>query len=436
MEEPSARQCCQPPSVASHVPPSRPGPAHRGRRGHRGGGRAARGSGGWPTGGRCSCGGRCPASGCGSPCPRSGSASPGERWSRWWRRRRSGWRRRARRWRPDAAAATGSTWPRRRSGGSRPGSSPTPCAASAGSRAARDRPGPELPAEGWRTTVRAVVDDDGRAGFRLHHAHEPLAVGPGGCLVAHPLVDEVLREGYFPPPVREVTVRAGAATGERLVLLPAVATAGPDSRVPDGRAGSPGRGRRAGRRAPGLDPRGGGRPELAHLGRELLPGPARRRRGAGRRRRGRPRRCLAPGAAVVDLYSGVGSVRRRPGCSGRAAGWWRWSRTAPRWPTPGSTWPTSTAPGSCGATCGGGTRPPPMWSWPTRPGRVSGPRSSPGSARRERRRWPWCRATPAPWGVTPACWPPPAGELGSVRLVDLFPHTSHVEVVTGWIRPN
>jgi 23S rRNA (uracil1939-C5)-methyltransferase len=26
-------------------------------------------------------------------------------------------------------------------------------------------------------------------------------------------------------------------------------------------------------------------------------------------------------------------------------------------------------------------------------------------------------------------------ELTSVRLVDLFPHTAHVEVVTGWIRP-
>ncbi|HEV7688822.1 MAG TPA: TRAM domain-containing protein, partial [Acidimicrobiia bacterium] len=78
--------------------------------------------------------------------------------------------------------------------------------------------GPVLAAEGWRTTVRALVDDDGRAGFRLRHAHDPLAVGPGGCLVAHPLVDEVLREGVFPPPVREVTVRAGSATGERLVL--------------------------------------------------------------------------------------------------------------------------------------------------------------------------------------------------------------------------
>src|SRR5581483_8538052 len=92
-------------------------------------------------------------------------------------------------------------------------------------------PGPELPVEGWRTTVRALVDDRGRAGFRLHHAHDPLAVGPDGCLVAHPLVDEVLRDGRFPSPVREVTVRAGDRTGERLVVCsPAVG----DSRVPEG----------------------------------------------------------------------------------------------------------------------------------------------------------------------------------------------------------
>src|SRR5581483_8960679 len=91
--------------------------------------------------------------------------------------------------------------------------------------------GPDLPVEGWRTTVRALVDDEGRPGFRLHHAHDPLAVGPGGCLVAHPLVDEVLREGRFPRPVREITVRAGARTGERLVVC---APATGDSRVPEG----------------------------------------------------------------------------------------------------------------------------------------------------------------------------------------------------------
>jgi tRNA/tmRNA/rRNA uracil-C5-methylase (TrmA/RlmC/RlmD family) len=27
-------------------------------------------------------------------------------------------------------------------------------------------------------------------------------------------------------------------------------------------------------------------------------------------------------------------------------------------------------------------------------------------------------------------------EPATVRLVDLFPHTSHVEVVTGWFRPS
>ena len=94
--------------------------------------------------------------------------------------------------------------------------------------------GPDLPAEGWRTTVRALVTDDGRAGFRLRHSHDALAVGDGGCLVAHPLVDEVLGHGRFPPPVREVTIRAGVATGERLVLCAPAAT-GRDE--PDGTSG-------------------------------------------------------------------------------------------------------------------------------------------------------------------------------------------------------
>jgi 23S rRNA (uracil1939-C5)-methyltransferase len=42
-------------------------------------------------------------------------------------------------------------------------------------------------------------------------------VGDAGCLVAHPLVDEVLRLGRFEG-CKEIVVRAGAATGERLVL--------------------------------------------------------------------------------------------------------------------------------------------------------------------------------------------------------------------------
>ncbi len=75
-------------------------------------------------------------------------------------------------------------------------------------------PGPDLAALGYRTTVRAAVVD-GRAGFRHRRSHDVVTVG--GCLVAHPRVDEVLAEGRFGD-ADEVVVRVGAATGERLVL--------------------------------------------------------------------------------------------------------------------------------------------------------------------------------------------------------------------------
>lgn len=77
-----------------------------------------------------------------------------------------------------------------------------------------------LPDTGFRTTVRAVVAG-GRAGFRRAASHDPVLVDR--CLVAHPLVDEVLAEGRFGD-AHEVTVRAGARTGERLVI--AAPTAG------------------------------------------------------------------------------------------------------------------------------------------------------------------------------------------------------------------
>jgi 23S rRNA (uracil1939-C5)-methyltransferase len=74
--------------------------------------------------------------------------------------------------------------------------------------------GPRLPAQRYRTTVRAGVVD-GRASLRRAGSHQ--AVLLDGCLVAHPMVAEVLEESRFPG-VDEVTIRAGAATGERLVL--------------------------------------------------------------------------------------------------------------------------------------------------------------------------------------------------------------------------
>ncbi len=75
--------------------------------------------------------------------------------------------------------------------------------------------GPALPATGFRTTVRAAVVG-GRAGFRRHHSHD--VVVPDHCLVAHPVVDRILVEGRFAE-ADEVTIRVGAATGEGLVVV-------------------------------------------------------------------------------------------------------------------------------------------------------------------------------------------------------------------------
>ena len=78
------------------------------------------------------------------------------------------------------------------------------------------REGPAVPGTGYRTTVRAQVDPGGRLALRRHHSHDLVAVP--GCLVAHPAVVEVLDAGRFPPGAA-VTVRVGARTGERLVVV-------------------------------------------------------------------------------------------------------------------------------------------------------------------------------------------------------------------------
>jgi 23S rRNA (uracil1939-C5)-methyltransferase len=72
--------------------------------------------------------------------------------------------------------------------------------------------GPPLAATGYRTTVRVAVVD-GRAAFHIGASHRLIAVDT--CLVTHPLVDELLREGRFDG-ATEVVLRAGVATGERL----------------------------------------------------------------------------------------------------------------------------------------------------------------------------------------------------------------------------
>ena len=90
-------------------------------------------------------------------------------------------------------------------------------------------PGPDLAAIGYRTTLRGVADSGGRFALRRRHAHDLVAVP--GCLVAHTLVAEVAAAGRFPPGAA-VTIRAGARTGDRLVVVDGAGAE--DVRVPDG----------------------------------------------------------------------------------------------------------------------------------------------------------------------------------------------------------
>ena len=65
----------------------------------------------------------------------------------------------------------------------------------------------------FRTTIRATVRD-GRAGFLRSRSHEMVPVRT--CMVAHPLLHGLLVDVRYPQ-AREVLLRCGAKTGERLV---------------------------------------------------------------------------------------------------------------------------------------------------------------------------------------------------------------------------
>ncbi|MCP3853559.1 MAG: class I SAM-dependent RNA methyltransferase [Actinomycetia bacterium] len=75
--------------------------------------------------------------------------------------------------------------------------------------------GPELPTDGYRTAMRAAVQG-GRAGFRVAQSHDVVVVG--SCLVSHPLVEEILVDGRFGA-AHEVSIRVGVGTGERMVVV-------------------------------------------------------------------------------------------------------------------------------------------------------------------------------------------------------------------------
>lgn len=88
-------------------------------------------------------------------------------------------------------------------------------------------PGEQLPASGHRTVLRCAVHD-GRAGLRRRRSNQVHVLD--ACWVAHPAVEQILSEGRFPG-AEEVIVRVGARTGERMVVVsPRVG----DASVPDG----------------------------------------------------------------------------------------------------------------------------------------------------------------------------------------------------------
>ena len=77
------------------------------------------------------------------------------------------------------------------------------------------RVGATLDPWGFRTTLRAAVVG-GRAGLRMGSSHDVLTLS--SCAVAHPLLEELLVNGDFGT-ATEVTLRVGTATGERIAVV-------------------------------------------------------------------------------------------------------------------------------------------------------------------------------------------------------------------------
>ncbi len=72
-----------------------------------------------------------------------------------------------------------------------------------------------LPATAYRTSIRVLLRK-GRPAFRRAHSHDRVPVD--SCLIAHPLLDSLLRDAKFEG-VTEAELRCGARTGERLALV-------------------------------------------------------------------------------------------------------------------------------------------------------------------------------------------------------------------------
>ncbi|MGD9704021.1 MAG: class I SAM-dependent RNA methyltransferase [Acidimicrobiia bacterium] len=72
--------------------------------------------------------------------------------------------------------------------------------------------GRSLPSERFRTSLRLAVDGNGHLGFRGRRSHDIVAVDD--CLVAHPFIASLVADVRLPG-AEEATLRCGARTGER-----------------------------------------------------------------------------------------------------------------------------------------------------------------------------------------------------------------------------
>jgi 23S rRNA (uracil1939-C5)-methyltransferase len=296
-------------------------------------------------------------------------------------------------------------------------------------------PGPDLPGLAHRSTVRAAIDTEGRAGLRTHHGHDVVPFGNLGCPVAHPLVDEILRRGSFEG-AGEVVVRCGVGTGERLLLV--------HPKVPVGLSGVP-----SDVVVVGADELAGGRRVWLH---EVVRG-RRWRISAGSFFQSRPDgaaalvdqvgKALRPAIhragnrrfRVIDLYAGVGlfagALADRFGCRPVAV---ESSRSA-----------AADARVNLGDFDSARIIATDVRRW--RPAHADAVVADPsrhglGAAVVQR-----IAATGASDVVLVSCDPGALGRdagllaaagyrLRATTLVDLFPNTPHVEVVTAWNRTN
>jgi len=76
------------------------------------------------------------------------------------------------------------------------------------------RAGGSVPATAYRTTLRLAIDTQGRPGFRAAHSQTHVPVDE--CLVAHPALNALLHDLTLPA-AREVLLRVGAHSGDRLI---------------------------------------------------------------------------------------------------------------------------------------------------------------------------------------------------------------------------